>query len=258
MRFVLCGLALLGAGAVTLRAQPPAAWVTVKGQVVLPKDVEIPLPKPLVGAQGCPPGLKDESFIVSAKTRGVKNVVVWLRPNNMNPKATFAANEINPADAKRKPETVVIDQPCCQFEPHVLVARVCDTLEVKNSAKIVHNFFWVSDQNGNANVNLAAGAKHTFQNPLAAESAPIQFRCTIHPWMNGYVRVFDHPYYAVTDDEGRFEIKNAPAGAYRIVYWHENSGFKGKAAGRFGDQVRIAGGAANTLEMKPTDFDVTK
>jgi hypothetical protein len=168
MRFAMCGLALLGAGTVTLRAQPPA-WVTLKGQVVLPAAVPIPPQKALAGAQGCPAGLKDESVIVDAKTRGVKNVVVWLRPDNMNPKATFAPNEINPADAKLKPETVVIDQPCCQFEPHVLAA-----------------------------------------------------------------------------------------GQYRIVYWHESSGFKGKAAGRFGEVIPIAGGANGTLVLKPTDFDVTK
>ena len=62
-------------------------------------------------------------------------------------------------------------------------------------------------------------------------------------------------YYAVTDDDGAFAIKNAPAGAFRHVYWHEN-GWKGKAAGRLGDPVTLAPGPGGTTELKPTDFDV--
>jgi len=66
------------------------------------------------------------------------------------------------------------------------------------------------------------------------ESGPISYKCSIHPWMSGYVRVFEHPYYAVTDDDGKFEIKNAPVGKFRIVFWHE-SGLRG---GRTGDSAR--------------------
>ena len=71
--------------------------------------------------------------------------------------------------------------------------------------------------------------------------------------MTGYVRVFDHPYFAVTDENGNFEIKNAPAGKFRIVYWHEN-GIRGGAKGRAGDVIEIKG---PTTELKPTEFDVS-
>ena len=73
--------------------------------------------------------------------------------------------------------------------------------------------------------------------PLKAETPPIPFKCDIHPWMKGYVRVFDHPYFAVTDEDGKFEIKNAPAGKWRIVYWHENGFHKGRE-GAVGFPVR--------------------
>ena len=90
--------------------------------------------------------------------------------------------------------------------------------------------------------------------PLKKENPPIQYKCTIHGWMTGYVRIFDHPYYAVTDEDGKFEIKNAPAGKYRIVYWHEN-GVRGGAKGRFGepDQDRWPddGDEAHRLRRKP-------
>ena len=41
----------------------------------------------------------------------------------------------------------------------------------------------------------------------------MQLACNIHGWMKAYVRVFDHPYYAVTDEDGKFEIKLARVGA---------------------------------------------
>src|SRR5260221_10287887 len=140
------------------------------------------------------------------------------------------------------------------FVERIPTCRVGDTIVVKNSAAIGHNFFWVSLNNGELNVNIPANGKHT-SNPLVAESSPIQYKCTIHPWMSGYVRIFDHPYSAVTDAEGKFEIKCAPAGNYRIVYWHENVGYKDGKAGRFGVPIAIAGDANNTMEMKPTDFN---
>ena len=257
--YLLPFLVLLGAAADA--QQPPPAWVTIKGRVVLPAGIPVPARKPVMVPAGVPVCPKvpvlDEAVIVDPKTRGVKNVVVWLRPNNQNPKAAFAANEIHPADAKRQPQKAVVDQPCCLFEPHILAARVGDTVVVDNSAAIVHNFFWVSTNNGNFNVNVPAKGRHVFPGPLVAETAPIQFKCTAHPWMTGYCRVFDHPYYAVTGEDGAFEIKDAPAGQYRIVYWHENAGFKGKAPGRFGEVIAVAAGKdGKGMELPPTPFDV--
>jgi hypothetical protein len=233
-------------------------WATVKGRVVFPKDAKIPPRKPLnvtVNQQQClaKGPILDESVIVNPKNRGVKNVVVYLRPDSMKADAPFAKNEIHPDDAKRKPAEVVIDQPCCMFVKRVTAARVGDTIVVKNPAAIAHNFFWVSENNGNHNVNVPVNGQWAMPKPLVMERPPIQYKCTVHGWMTGYVRIFDHPYYAVTDDDGKFEIKNAPVGKYRIVYWHEN-GLRGGSNGRFGDKVEITG---PTLEMKPTEFDVS-
>jgi hypothetical protein len=82
-----------------------------------------------------------------------------------------------------------------------------------------------------------------FPNPLVLETTPIPYKCSIHPWMNGYVRIFDHPYYAVTDEDGAFTLSNAPIGNYRLVVWHETKGFQGGAAGRFGTPIVINGPA---------------
>ena len=254
MRCVAC--VVLFCVTLTAAAQPPA-WVTFKGQVVFPADVPIPPRKALAGGGGiaCLKGpLLDEAILINPKNRGIKNVVVWLRPDNMMPKAALAPNEIHPDDAKRKPADVVIDQPCCMFVERITAARVGDTVVVKNSAAFAHNFFWVSENNGSFNPNMVAGGEFRFPNPLVAESTALGYSCAIHPWMKGYVRVFDHPYFAVTDEDGTFELKNAPAGKYRLVMWHEATGFMGGKAGRFGDAIEIKGGMA----AKAVAWDVTK
>jgi plastocyanin len=254
MRVLASALLLL------LASSASAQWITIKGQVVFPAGVAPPQRNKLNVTQDkdhclSKGAILDDMILINPKNRGVKNVVVWLRPGNKGA-AAFSANEIHPADAKRKPLEVVIDQPCCMFVPRVTACRVGDTIVVKNPAPVAHNFFWSSANNGELNVTIASKESYKFKKPLEAEGHAIPFKCTIHPWMSGQVRVFDHPYFAVTDEDGRFTIKDAPAGNYRILYSHENVGFKGGAAGRFGDAIAIAAGANNTMEMKPTGFNV--
>jgi hypothetical protein len=254
---VLC-CALFEVLAPAARSEDKPEWVTITGRVVFPADKNVPARAALNVNQdrqhclGKGPIL-DESVLIS-KTRGIKNVVVYLRPDDATGKAPFPLDKIHPADAARVPADVVIDQPCCTFVNRITCARVGDMIVVKNPAPVAHNFFWDSTYNGTHNPTIAPKTDWKMPAPLKAESTPIQFKCTIHPWMTGYVRVFDHPYYAVTDEDGKFEIKNAPVGKFRIVFWHEN-GVKGGAKGRFGDPIEITG---PKMEMKPIEFDVVK
>jgi plastocyanin len=260
VRLLAVAACLAAVGLVSLPADARQAgqWATIKGQVVFPPDKPIPERKKVEVSQDKAHCLSkgdilDESLIVNPKSRGIKNVVVWLRPDTMNPKSAFEPGQIHPADAQRKPAEVVIDQPCCMFVHRVTLARVGDTIVVKNPAPVPHNFFWTSSNNGEDNKTVPAGQSYKMAQPLVAESGAIQYKCTIHPWMDGWVRIFDHPYAAVTDDDGKFEIKNAPAGKFRLVYWHEKVGYKGGKEGRFGDQTDVT---APTTGLKPVVFDV--
>jgi hypothetical protein len=246
---------VLAVSGVTAAAQDQ--WATIKGQVVFPADKQIPKRAALNVTQDKDHCLSkgdilDESVIVNPKNRGVKNVVVWLRPDDKDPKSKFTKEQIHPDDAKRKPAELVITQPCCMFVDRITIARPGDTLVVKNPAPVPHNFFWSSANNGEHNITVPKLDQWKMPDKLVAESPPIQYKCTIHGWMTGYVRIFDHPYVAVTDADGKFEIKNAPVGKYRIVYWHEN-GFKGGAQGRFGEEIEIKGPATDVK----ADFDVS-
>src|SRR5688572_29125619 len=114
MRLVSCVLACALVGVVAAaEAEQAAAWVTVKGRVVLPEGVAIPARPQLNVIADKAHCLKngpilDEKHLIDAKTRGIRNVVVWLRPDNANPKVGFTPAEIHPGDGKRKPADVVI------------------------------------------------------------------------------------------------------------------------------------------------------
>lgn len=255
VRFFALVVALVSVSA----ASADDKWATLKGQVLFPSDAPIPKREALNVTQDkdhclSKGELLDQSTMINPKNRGIKNVVVYLRPDNItDPKAKFTAEQINPEDAKRKPAEVVITQPCCMFEERITIARPGDTIVVKNPAPVPHNFFWSSTENGEFNVTIPKMDQWKMPAAIVAEGPPIQYKCTIHGWMSGYVRVFEHPYFAVTDENGKFEIKNAPVGKFRIVYWHENTGFKGGVKGRFGEAIAIA---APSTDLPPVDFDV--
>ncbi|MFO0824906.1 MAG: hypothetical protein U0792_17600 [Gemmataceae bacterium] len=254
MRPAAFGLVLMSLSCAAAIAQPAVDWTTVRGQVTLPANVAIPVPKPVGGAKG----VVDETVVVNPKSRGIKNVVVWLRPNVANLKAGFAPNEVHPGDANRKAGDVIAELEGDRVKPRIVAARTGDTVVVKNTSTVAHRFFWVSTNNGDLDIEVAPGGRLRFAQPLASNSVPAQFICTDRPWVRGFARVFDHPYYAVTDEDGRFEFKSAPMGNYRLVFWHENVGYLGGKDGRRGQLVRIAPGQMGTMQLDPTQFDVTR
>lgn len=236
-------------------AQPPAGWSTVKGQVTFPGGKDLPKRAPLDITQDKAHCLSkgpilDDKLVVNEKNRGVKNVVVWLRPDNEDKESKLTAAQIHPSDKGRKVAMVTIDQPCCMFTPRITIARAGDTIVAKNSAPVAHNFSWSSANNGEHNPIIPAGGEYKI-GPLNGENSPIPYKCTIHPWMNGQVRVFEHPYHAITDDDGNFTMANAPQGKFRMVVWHENAGFLGGKAGRFGTPIEIKG---DLTQLKAMEF----
>ena len=116
-----------------------------------------------------------------------------------------------------------IDQQNCRYHPHVFGMRVNQPLEIVNSDPTLHNIHALPK--GNAEFNTGQpiqGMKmtHTF----SAKEVMVPFKCDVHGWMNAYVGVLDHPYFAVTEKDGKFELKDLPAGTYTIEAWHEKLG----------------------------------
>ena len=120
-------------------------------------------------------------------------------------------------------EHVTIDQRKMAFIPHVVAVQQGTTVEFLNSDPVGHNVYWPSiSGNKKLSHNLGTwpkGEKKPFQfNDLGTAS----LLCNVHPEMSGYVVVVPTPYFAVTDKEGNFEIKNIPAGKYTLKTWSED------------------------------------
>jgi len=116
----------------------------------------------------------------------------------------------------------VMDQTKMTFAPHVMVVQVGTTVEFLNSDPVGHNVYWPSIS-GNKKLahNLGTwpkGEKKSFQfNDVGVAS----LLCNVHPEMNGYIVVAPTPYFALTDKNGNYEIKNIPPGKYTLKTWSE-------------------------------------
>ena len=120
-------------------------------------------------------------------------------------------------------DNVVVDQKKMAFIPHVVAVQQGTTVEFLNSDSVGHNVYWPSiSGNKKLTHNLGTwpkGEKKPFQfNDLGAAS----LLCNVHPEMSGYVVVVPTPYFAVTDKDGNFEIKNIPSGKYTLKTWSED------------------------------------
>ncbi len=213
--------------ALVLLACPALAqsWGTIKGQVVwtgseMPKPEVIKVDKDQAHCLAKGELVKDD-LIVDPKTKGVKNVIVWLAP------AEGSEMPINPALKAIPQSPVVIDQPMCAFVPRITAMRAGQTLIIKNSSPIAHNSRLTGNANATINPTIPPGTKYELsgEKALKAEKRPMLLGCDIHGWMGGKIAVFDHPYFALTKDDGTFEIKDAPAGEFRLFLQHEKAGW---------------------------------
>jgi hypothetical protein len=230
------------------------AWGTVKGQLVW-SGKDIPAPKAISvkrDEEHClskGPLVSDE-LVVNKKNGGVRWAFVWLSPETGSQPLA-----VHPSLQEIKDKEVAIDQPCCMFVPHALALRQGQELLAKNSAPIAHNVHWQGHplKNPGGNNIVPPGKSLTISN-LKADKYPVKISCDIHGWMSAWVRVFDHPYFAVTDADGNFEIKMAPAGDFRLMLWHEAvgnipEGGKGIAVAIRGNHVTDVG----PIQMPPPD-----
>jgi hypothetical protein len=198
--------------------------------------------------------------------KGVMNVVVWLKP----PDGKYFDIPKEMRDLSKAPP-VKIDQPFCAFEPHVVVLfpsyydpesgrqkSTGQVFKVANSATIGHNTKWsgTSTINPGDNITLAKKEGDKIADKelnVKPDPRPITLACDIHKWMSAYAWAFDHPYAAVTNEKGEYEIKNAPAGAEVFVAaWHEGAGYllPEMAPSAKGQPITLKEGDITTLDLK--------
>ena len=195
--------------------------------------------------------LKDESLVVNPKNSGVANIVIALYRKRGGKKP-----KIHPA---YKPGTEVIaDNLKCRFAPHVIPLWTRQVLLIKNSDSVGHNTKIDTLKNKAFNKTLSAGGqeKVSFKK---AEKVPVSISCSVHPWMRSWLVVKDTPYVAVTDKDGKFTIKNLPAGKWTFQVWHEKAGYVSKVINSEGKKKKWKRGRVKvTVKAGSNDLGVFK
>lgn len=171
-----------------------------------------------------------QEAVVASADGGLANVFITLD-------GSFAASAA--------PTTPVsLNQAGCVYVPRVVGVRVGQALSVRNSDALMHNVHGVSAANNGFNVSQPTrGMVQEF--PMTGEETMLRLRCDVHSWMTAYVGVVSHPYFAVSSEDGAFNLAGVPPGTYTIRMWHE----------RFGpltQTVNVTAGATTTVEFEYT------
>lgn len=156
----------------------------------------------------------DEDFLVLEGR--VKNVLVYVS-SGISKNAYPAPKVDGPA--------AVIDQRNCMYSPRVIGIRSHQGVKFINSDPVFHNVRSVSDVNPVFNVGMPKQNESVikiFDMPEIYVTA----KCDVHPWMKAVIGVFDHPFFAVTNDRGEYQIRGLPPGKYELTALHEVLGKK--------------------------------
>lgn len=198
------------------------------------------------------------------------NVFVWIIPE----KGTFFKVTDKQLEEAKKQE-VKIRQPHCAFIPHCLFLfaeyhpdpkkprdrkSTGQELVLVNDAQIGHNTNW-----GNDNVIIQPGKTRVVKD-LRSSASEVPIKCNIHPWMKGYLRAVDTPYYAISHSDtldgkdkvektdpkfGTYEIKGLPAAKVRVIAWHEECGYLTKGGGS-GEDIDIKADGPTEKDFEAT------
>ncbi|MEQ1897412.1 MAG: carboxypeptidase regulatory-like domain-containing protein [Vicinamibacterales bacterium] len=191
---------------------------SIQGRVEIRRAVHPAERRPTVGDLGTP---RDRPAAEPHKS------VVYLESA---PRGAF-----EPADGGR----AVLDQRNETFVPHVLAVTTGTVVEFPNSDRFYHNVF-----------SFSKGGRFDLGRYAAGKSKSVRFDrpgiirvfCDIHSHMNAFILVFSHPFFAITDADGRYRIDNVPPGTYSVVAWNEGVTSEPRT-------VTVREGAASDLEF---------
>jgi len=191
-------------------AETTGATGTVEGIVTLGGT---PLPEPTTVLNSTDPETcgREHSLldlVVSSDNRGVRYVIASV---------TGVPGERVPDS---EPKRFVIDNRECQFEPHVGVATVGDTVVAKNSDPLLHTVHYY----GPLRSNISLAQEGMTASRMVRVAGLVTVLCDVHGWMKAFIRVDPHAFHDVTDARGGFRIEDVPTGHYTLELWHERLG----------------------------------
>jgi hypothetical protein len=202
-----------------------AGVVKFQGTAAKPTRIDMSADPFCAKAHSSPPSTED--LQVGAKG-GVENVVVYISDG-------LGATTFPVPD-----QPAVMEQKGCQYKPHVLAMRAGQKLSVINSDATTHNIHPMPNNNREWNVSQPHGVP--VEQVFAREEIAISVKCNVHPWMRSYIAVIKNPYFAVTDSNGNFDLRDLPPGSYTLQAWHEKLGSKMQ-------KITIGPGEARTVDF---------
>ncbi len=177
---------------------------------------------------GKPPALAPHPVVKDGSVCGASkpNEAVLVGPGGALRNVVVSLRLPKPAAPPPPTANAAVDQVGCQYKPHVQAVTVGTTLALVNSDRVLHN------------IHGSVGPVQTFNvaMPIKDQRLPtkltrpglVRLQCDAgHTWMNAWLYVFEHPYFAVTGADGKFEIKDVPPGRYTVDFWHEPVDGKG-------------------------------
>jgi plastocyanin len=151
--------------------------------------------------------VRTEAALVS-DDGGLANVFVWVRKG------------LGGWDFPVPTEAVVVSQDGCRYEPHVVGVRVGQPFEVHNGDPMPHNVHAFANKNKNFNQTQAPGSD-AIAITFTKSEVLMPLKCDLHGWMSTYVGVVENPFFAVSAEDGSFDLGKLPPGEYEIRARHE-------------------------------------
>ena len=188
---------------------------TVKFDGEVPESKKLEITK---NADVCGVTDKFDESVVVGEANGLKNTIVYLMD--------ISSGEAFPKGKKVKYE---IDQKGCQFDPHVRLLPVGQRLTMLNPDKIMHNVHIFSKKNPAYNKSQPGSRRKMPVKAVKKAEGPVAVKCDVHGWMKAWIAYIPHPYFAVSDENGKYTLENVPPGTYKLGYWHEACGTNNEA-----------------------------
>ena len=138
-------------------------------------------------------------------------------------------------------EPVSLDQQNCRYHPHVLGIQAGQDLRILNSDSLLHNINAQPSTNRGFNISQPQAGMATTRS-FSLQEVMIPVKCDVHGWMNAYIGVLEHPYYAVSSSDGSFSLEGLPPGEHVIEAWHERYGVQE-------DTVTVAAGGSASVSF---------
>ena len=156
-------------------------------------------------------------------TAGATVTVAVRRPDAAESVATELRQSTGNRTFDVPKDAVVLDQRGCQYHPHVLGVIAGQTVEIRNDDPTTHNIHPTPKDNREWNESQPPSSP-ALQKTFAREEIMLPVKCNQHPWMKMYINVVKSPFFAVTDKDGKYEIKGLPPGDYTLEFVHEKLG----------------------------------